>query len=107
MSLERGKADSPNRLKNEDSNENPSYNDDNNKKIYLNFYCCKLSIGIIFTYIFIICSITINIVNRIIFLQYKFKFNITFIFLQQFFCMIFFSIISKYSKIFHMQAGEV
>ena len=45
--------------------------------------------------------------NRIIFLKYKFKFNVTFIFLQQFFCLIFFSIVSKYSKLFHKQAGEV
>jgi len=77
------------------------------KKKYLNLYYCKLSVGIIFTYIFIACSITINIVNRVIFLQYKFKFNITLIFLQQFFCMIFFYIISKKSKVFHKQAGEV
>ena len=98
----------PNRVKNDDTNEK-TYSKPNKeeKKIYLNLYCCKLSIGIIFTYIFIICSITINIVNRIIFLKYKFKFNITFIFLQQLFCLIFFTIVSKYSKLFHKQAGEV
>ena len=122
-SEEEKNINSPNRLKNEDSNEKSfknSYsesnveekkyieaNNDNNKKTYLNLICCKLSVGIIFTYIFIICSITINIVNRVIFLQYKFKFNMTFIFLQQFFCMIFFSIVSKYSKLFHNQTGEV
>ena len=98
----------PNRIKNDDTNEKTdSKSNKEEKKKYLNLYCCKLSIGIIFTYIFIICSITINIVNRIIFLKYKFKFNITFIFLQQFFCLIFFSIVSKYSKLFHKQAGEV
>ena len=102
---------SPSRLKNEDISEKPfkNYsepnNNDNDKKKYINFYFCKLSIGIIFTYIFIICSITINIVNRVIFLKYKFKFNMTFIFLQQFFCMIFFSIVAKYSKLFHKQTG--
>jgi len=122
-SEEEKNINSPNRLKNEDSNEKSfknSYSEsnieekkyiesksDDNNKIYLNLYCCKLSVGIIFTYIFIICSITINIVNRVIFLQYKFKFNMTFIFLQQFFCMIFFSIVSKYSKLFHNQTGEV
>ena len=97
-----------NRIKNDDNNEK-TYSKQivEEKKIYLNLYCCKLSIGIIFTYIFIICSITINIVNRIIFLKYKFKFNITFIFLQQIFCLIFFNIVSKYSKLFHKQAGEV
>ena len=98
----------PNRIKNDDNNEK-TYSKQivEEKKIYLNLYCCKLSVGIIFTYIFIICSITINIVNRIIFLKYKFKFNITFIFLQQIFCLIFFNIVSKYSKLFHKQAGEV
>ena len=122
-SEEEKNINSPNRLSNEDSNEKTyknSYsesnieekkylqsNNEDNKKIYLNLYCCKLSVGIIFTYIFIMCSITINIVNRVIFLKYKFKFNMTFIFLQQFFCMIFFSIVSKYSKVFHNQTGEV
>jgi len=98
----------PNSIKNDDNNEK-TYSKQivEEKKIYLNLYCCKLSIGIIFTYIFIICSITINIVNRIIFLKYKFKFNVTFIFLQQIFCLIFFNIVSKYSKLFHKQAGEV
>ena len=105
---------SPNRINNDDLPEKhlnkysvPNNTNNNDKKIYINLYCCKLSIGIIFTYIFIICSITINIVNRVIFLRYKFKFNMTFIFLQQFFCMIFFSIVSKYSKLFHRQTGEV
>jgi len=81
--------------------------EDSVKKYYLNLYFCKLSIGIIFTYIFIICSITINIVNRIIFWKYKFKFNVTFIFLQQFFCLVFFTILSKKSKVFRKQAGIV
>ena len=104
---------SPSRLKNEDISEktfknySEPNNNDNDKKKYINLYFCKLSIGIIFTYIFIICSITINIVNRVIFLKYKFKFNMTFIFLQQFFCMIFFSIVAKYSKLFHKQTGDV
>ena len=105
---------SPNRINNDDLPEkhlnkysDPNNTNNNDKKVYINLYCCKLSIGIIFTYIFIICSITINIVNRVIFLRYKFKFNMTFIFLQQFFCMIFFSIVSKYSKLFHRQTGEV
>ena len=122
-SEEEKNINSPNRLSNEDSNEKTyknsfsesnieekkylQSNNEDNKKIYLNLYCCKLSVGIIFTYIFIMCSITINIVNRVIFLKYKFKFNMTFIFLQQFFCMIFFSIVSKYSKVFHNQTGEV
>ena len=110
MSIESYKLTSPNRL-NEEINEKQilslSDKKDNNKKVYINFYICKLSIGIIFTYIFISCSITINIVNRVIFWKYKFKFNVTFIFLQQLFCVIFFTIVSKKSKLFKKQAGEV
>ena len=106
---------SPSRIKTEETNEksadNSSLSDEKKKekekKKYLNLYCCKLSIGIIFTYIFILCSITINIVNRVIFLKYKFKFNITFIFLQQIFCLIFFYILSKKSELFLRQTGEV
>ena len=78
-----------------------------NQKSFLNLYCCKLSVSIIFTYIFILCSIIINIVNRIIFLQYNFKFNFTLIFLQQVFCLLFFITLSKTSKSFREKAGKI
>ena len=113
MSSESKKFTSPNRLndENNDNNEKPITTpiplDTTEKKKYINLYICKLSVGIIFTYIFITCSITINIVNRIIFWKYKFKFNLTLIFLQQLFCVVFFSIVSKKSKLFKKQAGEV
>jgi drug/metabolite transporter (DMT)-like permease len=77
------------------------------KKKYINLYICHLSIGIIFTYIFIMCSITINIVNRVIFWKYKFKFNFTLVLLQQMFCMVFYSICSQKSEIFIEQTGGV
>jgi drug/metabolite transporter (DMT)-like permease len=77
------------------------------KKKYVNLYICQLSVGIIFTYIFITCSITINIVNRVIFWKYKFKFNFTLVLLQQLFCMVFFFICSKKSEIFIEQTGGV
>ena len=111
MSIESKKLTSLKRIDNDENNEknNMSLSKVSNteKKKYINLYCCKLSIGIIFTYIFISCSITINIVNRVIFWKYKFKFNVTLIFLQQLFCVIFFSIVSKKSKIFKKQAGEI
>jgi len=77
------------------------------KKRYINLYICELSVGIIFTYIFIACSITINIVNRVIFWKYKFKFNFTLVLLQQFFCMIFYFICSQKSELFIEQTGGV
>ena len=83
----------------------PAKSDTPEKKKFINLYICHISVGIIFTYIFIICSITINIVNRVIFWKYKFKFNFTMIFLQQLFCMIFYSICAQKSEIFKKQTG--
>ena len=96
---------SPERLQIDDQNEIIG-KVEQEKKRYINLFFCKLSIGIIFTYIFIICSITINIVNRVIFWRYKFKFNATLIFLQQLFCMIFFTIVSKQSKLFNSKSSK-
>ena len=110
MSNESKELTSHNNLNNDEiKKKSISSSQENNVEIkkFINLYICRLSIGIIFTYIFIACSITINIVNRIIFWKYKFKFNVTLIFLQQSFCAIFFSIVSKKSKLFKKQAGEV
>ena len=77
------------------------------KKSYLNLYCFKLSYGIIYTYMFIGASMAINIVNRVIFLQYKFKFNFTLMLFHQIFCICFFVILSKTSKSFIEMAGNI
>ena len=77
------------------------------KKAYLNLYCFKLSYGIIYTYMFIGASMAINIVNRVIFLQYKFKFNFTLMLLHQIFCIIFFITLSHTSKSFINMAGKI
>ena len=77
------------------------------KKTYLNLYCFKLSYGIIYTYMFIGASMAINIVNRVIFIQYKFKFNFTLMLLHQIFCIIFFVTLSHTSKSFINMAGKI
>lgn len=77
------------------------------KKSYLNLYCFKLSYGIIYTYMFIGASMAINIVNRVIFLQYKFKFNFTLMLFHQIFCICFFIVLSKTSKSFIEMAGKI
>ena len=111
MSNEKKSLKSKNPSENEHQSENnyitPSEQNIPEKKKYINLYICQLSVGIIFTYIFITCSITINIVNRVIFWKYKFKFNFTLILLQQLFCMIFFSICSQKSQIFIEQTGGI
>lgn len=77
------------------------------KKIYINFGCFQLSIGIIYTYTYIIASVLLNIINRVIFLSYKFKFNFFFLFLQQIICLLIFSIFGNNNKTFKQQAGEI
>ena len=77
------------------------------QKTYINLGCFQISIGIIFTYTYIIASILINIINRIIFLSYKFKFNYFFLFLQQIICLTFFKFIGNKTKTFREQAGEI
>ena len=77
------------------------------KKAYLNLYCFRLSYGIIYTYMFIGASMAINIVNRVIFLQYKFKFNFTLMLLHQIFCIIFFVTLSNTSQTFIRMAGKI
>ena len=111
MSNEMHSLKKKNHSETEDSTEkvysSSSISNTKEKKKYINLYICHLSIGIIFTYIFIMCSITINIVNRVIFWKYKFKFNFTLVLLQQMFCMVFYSICSQKSEIFIEQTGGV
>ena len=111
MSNEMHSLKKENHSEKEDSTEkvysSSSISNTKEKKKYINLYICHLSIGIIFTYIFIMCSITINIVNRVIFWKYKFKFNFTLVLLQQMFCMVFYSICSQKSEIFIEQTGGI
>ena len=66
-----------------------------------------MSVGIIITYSYMTMSILMNIINRILFHQYKFKFNFTLMFLQQFLCMITFILLSKTSGSFKSKIGEI
>ena len=77
------------------------------KRKYINFLFCQISIGIISTYFYIGMSICMNMINRILFHTYKFRFNFTILFCQQFFCLITFLILSCTSKTYRNQAGEI
>jgi len=81
---------------------------DEEPKTYINFYCCKLSLNIIYTICYVSAAVFLNIVNRIVFYTYNFnQYNFTFMFLQQLFCIIFFYFVSNYSEVFKSQAGEI
>ena len=77
------------------------------EKTYINCKCFQLSIGIIFTYIYITASILVNIINRIIFLTYKFTFNYFLLFLQQILLLFIFTYFGSKNKHFRKQAGEI
>lgn len=77
------------------------------KKSYINFFFCQMSIGIIVTYMYIAMSIFMNMFNRILFHTYKFRFNFTILFLQQLFCLVTFIILSQTSETYRKQAGEI
>ena len=77
------------------------------KKKYINFIFCQISISIISTYFYIFMSICMNLINRILFHTYKFRFNFTILFAQQFFCLVTFVILSQTSQTYRNQAGEI
>ena len=94
-----------------ESNENIEHKESNDlqnePKSYFNFGFCQLSIGIIFTYIYMICSILLNLINRIIYHTYNFQYNYCFMFCQQFVCLILFSFVGTRNKTFTQQTGEL
>ena len=77
------------------------------KRRYINFIFCQISIGIISTYLYIFMSICMNMINRILFHTYKFRFNFTILFCQQFFCLVTFVILSYTSETYRNKAGEL
>ena len=81
---------------------------DEEPKIYVNFYFCKISLNILYTITYVTAAIFLNIINRLVFYNYHFnQYNYTFMLLQQIFCIIFFYIVSHKSETFKSQAGEI
>ena len=92
----------------DDKNEKKGRSDlQNEPQTYLNCGCFQISVGIIFTYVYILLSMSLNINNRIIYHNYKFQFNFTLMFFQQFFCMILFGYFGRKSKVFTEKTGEI
>ena len=77
------------------------------KKKYVTFCYCQMSISIISTYFYIFMSTCMNMINRIMFHKYQFRFNFTILFCQQFFCLITFSILSFTSQTYKKNVGEI
>ena len=75
-------------------------------KTYLNLYCCHINIGLIFTYIYIFVSASLNVINRILFQNYNFHFNFTLSLCQQFVSLLLYTFAGR-NKTFIKHAGEI
>jgi len=75
-------------------------------KTFLNLIWCELNIGLAFTYLYIFSAAMLNVVNRILFQNYKFLFNFTLIFLQQLTSLIIFTL-GLSNKNFKNKLGEL
>ena len=75
-------------------------------KTFLNLIWCELNIGLAFTYLYIFSAAMLNVVNRILFQNYKFLFNFTLIFLQQLASLIIFTL-GLSNKNFKDKIGEL
>ena len=77
-----------------------------NKKTYLNLYCCQINIGLVFTYIYIFVSASLNVINRILFQNYNFHLNFTLSLAQQFTSLLLYTFAAK-SETFIKHAGYI
>ena len=77
-----------------------------NNKTYLNLYCCQMNVGLVFTYIYIFVSASLNVINRILFQNYNFHFNFTLSIAQQFTSLLLYTFASR-SKAFQKIAGNI
>ena len=75
-------------------------------KTFLNLIYCGLNIGLAFTYLYVFSAAMLNVVNRILFQNYKFVFNFTLIFLQQLMCIFLFTLASN-NKAFKSKVGDL
>ena len=93
-------------LKKENTSSTPKKTEEDNKS-YIKIGNVEISVGMLFTYIYLLSSIIITINNRFLYQKYNFKFNFSLMFMQQFVCSVLFFLGSKYSKNFQKQAGEI
>ena len=93
-------------IKDKENNEENCLIIERDKKTFLNLIWCELNIGLAFTYLYIFSAAMLNVVNRILFQNYKFLFNFTLIFLQQLTSLILFTLGTN-NKNFKSKVGEL
>ena len=75
-------------------------------KSYVKFYCCQISISILFSYFYMFGGVLLNVINRVIFHRYNFRFNFSFLFTQQIFSSIFLYTMLRHNKRFVINIGN-
>lgn len=95
-----------NKQKNKEAKNKTSLTVKIGKETYINFFCCELNIGLAFTYLYVISSLGINIINRILFHNYSFNFNFIYSFLGQFITLLLFLILGGCETI-KQNLGEI
>jgi drug/metabolite transporter (DMT)-like permease len=80
---------------------------DREEKVYYDFKYFEISENILITYIYILSSVLMNIMNRVIFNKMNFKFNFTYMLIQQSFSLFFFAVVCQRIPKFKIKLGEV
>lgn len=80
---------------------------ESDNKFYINLIFFKISGNFLIATLYLVTSIFLNIVNRVLYQKYNFKYNFTLLFIQQFFCTIFFKFICGRFKEFNSKVGEI
>lgn len=73
---------------------------------YISLYFFQINLNILYSYFYLITSILMNIINRILYQKYDFKFNFTLLLFQQFTAIIFFNFIFTRNQNFNRIVGK-
>jgi hypothetical protein len=73
---------------------------------YISLYFFQINLNILYSYFYLITSILMNIINRILYQKYNFKFNFTLLLFQQFTAIIFFNFIFTRNQNFNRIVGK-
>jgi hypothetical protein len=76
-------------------------------KFFINLYFFKISGNMVLASLYLITSIFLNIINRVLYQKYNFKYNFTLLFMQQLFCTIFFKFVCVRFNNFNEKVGEI
>ena len=90
-----------------EKNKGSSLIEKHDNKTFLNIGCCHINIGLIITYLYILSASGLNVINRVIFRNYKFTFNFTYSFLQQLVSLFLFTVIGSHNEYFKKNVGEI